>query len=91
MFPEAGISFSYAVRSLMPGVASLARETGAPVVPVVQWGIHRIYSVGRKVDGREPGPRLDPRSPQRPAVRGADDGGRRATTSSPGPASSARP
>ena len=56
MFPEAGISFSYAVRSLMPGVASLARETGAPVVPVVQWGIHRIYSVGRKVDGREPGP-----------------------------------
>ena len=56
MFPEAGISFSYAVRSLMPGVASLARETGAPVVPVVQWGIQRIYSVGRKVDGREPGP-----------------------------------
>ena len=32
-FPEAGISYSYTVRSLMRGVASLARETGAPVVP----------------------------------------------------------
>ena len=33
-FPEAGISFSYTVRPLMRGLVALARETGAPVVPV---------------------------------------------------------
>jgi 1-acyl-sn-glycerol-3-phosphate acyltransferase len=46
IFPEAGISYSYTVRSLMKGAASLARETGAPVVPVALWGPQRIYSVG---------------------------------------------
>ncbi|QZY29554.1 lysophospholipid acyltransferase family protein [Nocardioides coralli] len=57
VFPEAGISYSYTVRSLMPGVARLAQETGAPVVPVVQWGIQRLWSVARPVDGRQPRPR----------------------------------
>ena len=51
MFPEAGISWSYAVRSLMRGPAALARETGAPLVPVALWGTQRIWSVGRPVDG----------------------------------------
>ncbi len=37
-FPEAGISYSYTVRPLMRGVASLARETGAPIVPVADLG-----------------------------------------------------
>lgn len=46
IFPEAGISYSYTVRSLMKGAASLARETGAPVVPVAIWGSQRIHSVG---------------------------------------------
>ncbi|KRF16744.1 hypothetical protein ASG90_10890 [Nocardioides sp. Soil797] len=55
-FPEAGISYSYTVRPLMRGVASLARETGAQVLPVALWGSQRIYSVGRPVDGREPPP-----------------------------------
>jgi 1-acyl-sn-glycerol-3-phosphate acyltransferase len=58
-FPEAGISYSYTVRSLMRGVASLARETGAPVVPVALWGAQRIYSVGMPdARGREPRPDL---------------------------------
>lgn len=57
-FPEAGISYSYTVRPLMRGVAALARETGASVVPVVAWGGQRLYSVGRPVCGREPGPDL---------------------------------
>ena len=59
VFPEAGISFSWTVRSLMRGVAALARETGAPVVPVAIWGGQRIFSVGR-VDrwGRAPAPDL---------------------------------
>lgn len=56
-FPEAGISYSYTVRSLMRGVASLARETGAPVVPVALWGAQRLYSVGVPDEqGKEPPP-----------------------------------
>src|SRR5699024_3665865 len=59
VFPEAGISYSYTVRSLMPGVAALARETGAPVVPLAVWGAQRIWSVGRPDErGREPRPDL---------------------------------
>ena len=45
-FPEAGISYSYTVRPLMRGAASLARETGVPLVPVAIWGSQRIFSVG---------------------------------------------
>lgn len=55
-FPEAGISYSYTVRPLMRGVASLARETGVPIVPVALWGSQRVYSVGRPVEGRQPPP-----------------------------------
>ena len=58
-FPEAGISWSHTVRSLMPGVASLARETGAPVVPVAIWGSQRLWSVGLPdARGRKPRPSL---------------------------------
>ena len=46
IFPEAGISYSYTVRSLMRGAAALARETGAPIVPTAIWGSQRIHSVG---------------------------------------------
>jgi 1-acyl-sn-glycerol-3-phosphate acyltransferase len=46
IFPEAGISYSYAVRSLMRGAAALARETGAPIVPAAIWGSQRIATVG---------------------------------------------
>jgi 1-acyl-sn-glycerol-3-phosphate acyltransferase len=45
-FPEAGISYSYTVRPLMRGLASLARETGVPLVPVAIWGSQRLFSVG---------------------------------------------
>jgi 1-acyl-sn-glycerol-3-phosphate acyltransferase len=58
-FPEAGISYSYTVRSLMRGAAGLARETGVPVVPVALWGAQRVYSVGVPDErGREPRPDL---------------------------------
>lgn len=46
IFPEAGISYSYTVRGLMPGAVALARETGAPIVPVAMWGAQRISTVG---------------------------------------------
>ncbi len=52
-FPEAGISYSYTVRPLMRGFVSLARETGAPVVPLAGWGAQRLFSVG------DPAPPLD--------------------------------
>lgn len=46
-FPEAGISHSYTVRSMMRGVVALSRETGVPVVPVALWGSQRLSSVRR--------------------------------------------
>lgn len=55
-FPEAGISYSFTVRALMRGTAAMAQETGAVVVPTALWGIQRIYTVGRPVDGVEPPP-----------------------------------
>lgn len=57
-FPEAGISYSFTVRPLMRGIAALARDTGAPVIPVALWGTQRLYTVGRPRDGREPPPDL---------------------------------
>lgn len=50
IFPEAGISTSYLVRSLMPGAVALARETGAPLVPVALWGPQRIATAHRPRD-----------------------------------------
>jgi len=46
IFPEAGVSTSFTVRSLMPGAVALAAETGAPLVPMAIWGPQRIYTVG---------------------------------------------
>lgn len=62
VFPEAGISWSFTVRPLMRGVAALARETGAPVVPVAIWGSQRVFTVGEPAppfDWRTRGRRVD--------------------------------
>ncbi|GAA4683556.1 lysophospholipid acyltransferase family protein [Nocardioides nanhaiensis] len=56
-FPEAGISAAYVVRALMPGAVALARETGAPLVPVTLWGSQRLWPQKRAAD--EPLPRPD--------------------------------
>lgn len=58
LFPEAGISHSLTIRALMPGAVRLAQETGAPLVPLVQWGTQRVWSVGRRPSGRR-GRRVD--------------------------------
>jgi len=50
VFPEAGISTSYTVRSLMPGAVALAAETGAPLVPMALWGPQRIFTAGQPRD-----------------------------------------
>ncbi len=56
-FPEAGVSHSYTVRALMPGVAALARELDVPVVPVAVWGTQRLWPLRR--EAHEPSPRPD--------------------------------
>lgn len=58
VFPEAGISHSLTVRALMPGAVRLSQETGAPLVPLVQWGTQRVWSVGRRPSARR-GRRVD--------------------------------
>lgn len=58
VFPEAGISAAYAVRALMPGAVALARETGAPLVPVTVWGGQRLWGQKRSLDAPFPRPEV---------------------------------
>jgi 1-acyl-sn-glycerol-3-phosphate acyltransferase len=48
VFPESTISRSYVPRPLKSGAARMALEAGVPLVPVVVWGGHRVWTVGRK-------------------------------------------
>lgn len=57
VFPEGGISAAYTTRALMPGAVALARESGAPLVPVALWGSHRLWPQKRSLE--EPLPRPD--------------------------------
>lgn len=81
LFPEAGISHALTIRALMPGAARLAQETGVPVVPVVQWGTQRIWSVGQRPSPRR-GRRVDLRFG--PALHVRADADPRAWTASLG-------
>lgn len=56
VFPEGGISAAYVVRALMPGAVALARETGAPLVPVSVWGGQRLWGQKRSLDAPFPRP-----------------------------------
>lgn len=58
LFPEAGISAAYAVRAMMPGAAALARETGAPLLPVTVWGGQRLWAQKRALDAPLPRPEV---------------------------------
>ena len=58
VFPEGGISAAYVVRALMPGAVALARETGAPLVPVSVWGGQRLWAQKRALDAPLPKPDL---------------------------------
>jgi 1-acyl-sn-glycerol-3-phosphate acyltransferase len=58
VFPEGGISAAYVVRALMPGAVALARETGAPLVPVHVWGGQRLWGQRRALDAPFPRPQL---------------------------------
>ncbi len=56
VFPEAGISAAYVVRGLMPGAVALAREVGAPLLPVTVWGGQRLWGQKRALDAPFPRP-----------------------------------
>ena len=56
VFPESTISRSYVPRPLKNGAARMAIESGVPLIPVVTWGGHRVWTPGRK-------PRLQRRVP----------------------------
>lgn len=58
VFPEGGISAAYVVRAMMPGAVALARETGAPLVPVSLWGSQRLWAQKRALDAPFPKPDL---------------------------------
>ena len=45
VFPEATISRSWLLKPFKRGAAGLAVSRGVPVVPVIVWGGHRIYTV----------------------------------------------
>jgi 1-acyl-sn-glycerol-3-phosphate acyltransferase len=48
VFPEGTISLDLEPMRGKSGTARLARESGAPVVPIGLWGTHRIMMKGRK-------------------------------------------
>ena len=52
VFPEAGVSRSWTVRALMPGAVALARETGAPLLPVAVWGPQRLLTAKQRPEVR---------------------------------------
>ena len=55
VYPEATIGRAFVVKDrsdVKRGAAYLALTTGAPIVPVAHWGIHRIYTVDGRVSLR---------------------------------------
>jgi 1-acyl-sn-glycerol-3-phosphate acyltransferase len=48
VFPESTISRAYVPRPFKSGAARMAMEAGVPLLPVVVWGGHRVWTTGRK-------------------------------------------
>lgn len=48
VFPESTISRAFVPRAFKSGAARMAIESGAPLLPVVVWGGHRVWTSGRK-------------------------------------------
>jgi 1-acyl-sn-glycerol-3-phosphate acyltransferase len=48
VFPEATISESFTVKELKSGAVRLARTAKVPLIPMVVWGPHRLWTKGRK-------------------------------------------
>ena len=50
VFPEATISESFTVKELKSGAARLARTAKVPLIPMVVWGPHRLWTKGHQKD-----------------------------------------
>lgn len=48
VFPESTIARSFVQRPLKSGAARLAIEAGVPLIPVITWGGHRVWTSGRR-------------------------------------------
>ncbi|HEX3706337.1 MAG TPA: lysophospholipid acyltransferase family protein [Mycobacteriales bacterium] len=48
VFPESTISRAFVPRTFKSGAARMALEAGVPLIPVVVWGGHRVWTTGRK-------------------------------------------
>lgn len=48
VFPESTISRAFVPRALKTGAARMALEAGVPLIPVVVWGGHRVWTTGRR-------------------------------------------
>ena len=48
VFPEATISRSFVPRPMKAGAARMALEADVPLLPVVTWGGHRVWTTGRR-------------------------------------------
>jgi 1-acyl-sn-glycerol-3-phosphate acyltransferase len=48
VFPESTISRSFVPRPIKAGAARMALEAGVPLLPVVAWGGHRVWTTGRR-------------------------------------------
>jgi len=48
VFPEATISESFTVKELKSGAVRLARTAKVPLIPMVVWGPHRLWTKGHK-------------------------------------------
>lgn len=55
VFPEQTISRSFVPRPMKSGAARMALEAGVPLIPVVTWGGHRIWTSGRKPNWKQRG------------------------------------
>lgn len=48
VFPESTISRAFVPRDIKSGAARMALESGTPLLPVVVWGGHRVWTSGHK-------------------------------------------
>ena len=48
VFPEATISEAFTPIPMKSGAARMSIDSGAPIVPVVTWGAHRLWTKNRK-------------------------------------------
>jgi 1-acyl-sn-glycerol-3-phosphate acyltransferase len=44
VYPEATISRSFELKDFKTGAARMAQEAGVPIVPLIVWGAHRIWT-----------------------------------------------